>query len=539
MSDQLLAREGPLGHVWLAANYDKKLTKQQLLGTSIEASSTLISKTPISNWTTSYTQDDKGTITLRLSGQLLLGIVRIYSRKTKYLLEDMNDILLRLKNSFKYVIGDSFIGEKALVNVAPQQTTVSNINTIMLSDQVTGMDLLYQDDLDLDQIPSKNLFDQNENENNGDSSFTFDQSIEFPRYTEDNDNQNVTGNDLELELDFDLEDDVNANESNDDSVELGRNASNIPDNPEISILDDLKMADHDLDFDFDIPLEGSEDQDNNSDEPAEPVTPEIVPQPVPQSRTRRTGVTEDGQLITNKRKLKIDLPEEMEGISVQTLKQNQQILVNGSQYITVPLSEKDKMLLIYELAMPIPKKRKTWNIDNQLKQACFDLSREEEEQLEEQHQLQFNELDEYNEDVSFDLSLPGLEETDVLQTDLEAPPIQHESSQHGNGTELTTQVAQELRSIFFEKEVASLSEVISKDLSINESDVEKHPLGIVNKTNGGEIINNRKEATKCFFELLVLASHDCVSLSQTSKGNTEIGGEICIQPRDRIHSFFL
>lgn len=34
---------------------------------------------------------------LRLSGQLLLGVVRIYSRKTKYLLEDCNDAVGKLK----------------------------------------------------------------------------------------------------------------------------------------------------------------------------------------------------------------------------------------------------------------------------------------------------------------------------------------------------------------------------------------------------------------------------------------------------------
>ena len=34
---------------------------------------------------------------LRLSGQLLLGVVRIYSRKARYLLEDCNEALLKIK----------------------------------------------------------------------------------------------------------------------------------------------------------------------------------------------------------------------------------------------------------------------------------------------------------------------------------------------------------------------------------------------------------------------------------------------------------
>ena len=34
---------------------------------------------------------------LRLSGQLLLGVVKIYKRKTGYLLEDCNEALLKIK----------------------------------------------------------------------------------------------------------------------------------------------------------------------------------------------------------------------------------------------------------------------------------------------------------------------------------------------------------------------------------------------------------------------------------------------------------
>ena len=34
---------------------------------------------------------------LRLSGQLLLGVVRIYSRKARYLLDDCNEALLKIK----------------------------------------------------------------------------------------------------------------------------------------------------------------------------------------------------------------------------------------------------------------------------------------------------------------------------------------------------------------------------------------------------------------------------------------------------------
>jgi hypothetical protein len=37
------------------------------------------------------------SMALRLSGQLLLGVVRIYSRKAKYLLDDCNEALIKIK----------------------------------------------------------------------------------------------------------------------------------------------------------------------------------------------------------------------------------------------------------------------------------------------------------------------------------------------------------------------------------------------------------------------------------------------------------
>lgn len=41
--------------------------------------------------------DQADTMALRLSGQLLLGVVRIYSRKARYLLEDCNEAIIRIK----------------------------------------------------------------------------------------------------------------------------------------------------------------------------------------------------------------------------------------------------------------------------------------------------------------------------------------------------------------------------------------------------------------------------------------------------------
>ncbi|KAK7035505.1 sister chromatid cohesion protein 1 [Paramarasmius palmivorus] len=88
-SEAILSRRGPLGKVWLAAHMERKLSKTQTLQTDIEESVEAIMDQEIE------------FMALRLSGQLLLGVVRIYSRKAKYLLDDCNEALLKIKMAFR------------------------------------------------------------------------------------------------------------------------------------------------------------------------------------------------------------------------------------------------------------------------------------------------------------------------------------------------------------------------------------------------------------------------------------------------------
>lgn len=81
---ELLQRSGPLAHVWLAANAEKKLTKQQVLQDKIEQDINEIMR-------------PQAPFSLRLSGSLMFGVVRIYSRKARYLLDDCTDALWRIK----------------------------------------------------------------------------------------------------------------------------------------------------------------------------------------------------------------------------------------------------------------------------------------------------------------------------------------------------------------------------------------------------------------------------------------------------------
>lgn len=537
LTDQLVSKQGPLGHVWLAANYEKKLTKQQLLNTSIIKSSEYITQHPIIYSQLSQPED---SITLRLSGQLLLGIVRIYSRKAKYLLEDVNEILLKLKSSFKHA-GVKLTSDN-VVNLNPQDTIIANLKSITLQDQVTRFDLLYQDDLNLDEpTVTGGLFSQQPTQD----SFSFDQSVEYPRYGEP-----MTPGDDDIELDFDL---------NDDSIEVGRDRQQ-PEQEDISILQGLDKDDEIANFDKDVEIAnfdrdeianfdfdgGDEQVDVDAVTPGDAITtrhPETIDSPqeaiTPPPIRRRNVITEDGELISTKRKLKVDSVQDLEGISIQTLKENQLEILNGQSdgYITLNLTDREKLQLIHELSEPIAKRRKIWDADSHLQQRCLELSREEEE-LEEQHNLQFenefendfndNFSDNFNDNFDFNLSLPDFEE------DIEENVEEFEEDDTDSKAKSTIRVAGQLREIFTDTSSTTFAKLVEKDINIHV-DSELYPLGVNRATKS---VNKRKEATKCFFELLVLATNDCLELKQDIN-QTEIVGEIGIGSRDKLFSQFL
>ncbi|TKY85703.1 hypothetical protein EX895_005243 [Sporisorium graminicola] len=137
-SDVILAKRGPLARVWLAAHWERKLSKTQFLQTSIEKSVSAIMGQEVV------------PMALRLSGQLLLGVVRIYSRKAKYLLEDCNEALLKIKMAFR----------SGAVDMTSDQLNVSR-NAITLPDIRTDLDILLPDqamndyDIDFEKLAAR------------------------------------------------------------------------------------------------------------------------------------------------------------------------------------------------------------------------------------------------------------------------------------------------------------------------------------------------------------------------------------------------
>ncbi|CAL2030953.1 unnamed protein product [Caenorhabditis brenneri] len=84
----VLAKKGPLAKIWLAAHWEKKLTKAQIFETDVPQAIEEVIK-------------PKVKMALRTVGHLLLGIVRIYSKKTRYLLADTNEAYLKMKVNFR------------------------------------------------------------------------------------------------------------------------------------------------------------------------------------------------------------------------------------------------------------------------------------------------------------------------------------------------------------------------------------------------------------------------------------------------------
>ncbi|CDP07718.1 unnamed protein product [Coffea canephora] len=89
-SQSFLARKGPLGTVWCAAHLQHKLKKSHYTSTSIKDTVDLILVPQV-------------PIALRMSGHLLLGVVRIYSKQVDYFYQDCNVALVEILKAFSSV----------------------------------------------------------------------------------------------------------------------------------------------------------------------------------------------------------------------------------------------------------------------------------------------------------------------------------------------------------------------------------------------------------------------------------------------------
>ncbi|KXJ85987.1 putative cohesin complex protein [Microdochium bolleyi] len=219
-SETLLQKTGPLARVWLSANLERKLSKTHILQSNLPDSVDAII-TP-----------NQAPMALRLSGQLLLGVVRIYSRKARYLLDDCNEALLKIKMAFR-TTGN---------NDLPENLSTTNREALMIPDRITPADnlnllpaftmpnadfLLSQMD-EVDATPSSTNFGKarsrpnNNRDINLQEDYNNSQFLETDNYDDMALDTGMVLDDLGLELDFGPLD--GPPKGMDHSVEIGRDA---------------------------------------------------------------------------------------------------------------------------------------------------------------------------------------------------------------------------------------------------------------------------------------------------------------------------
>lgn len=219
-SETLLQKSGPLARVWLSANLERKLSKTHILqsdlGESIEA----------------ILMPSQAPMALRLSGQLLLGVVRIYSRKTRYLLDDCNEALMKIKMAFR---------SSGNNDMAPT-LNASNREALLLPDRITPYDnldilpppdaawLLAQMD-DVTATPMGRKGRVSNREINLQEDFNNSQFLHSGLDKDDDLALAPLDDDIELELDLGEDDERPRNV--DRSIEMGRDAAPAMDDDDI------------------------------------------------------------------------------------------------------------------------------------------------------------------------------------------------------------------------------------------------------------------------------------------------------------------
>ena len=130
---------GPLAQIWLASNMTN-IPRGSVLQTNIKDSAEEIAKASGCIPTVTTASDTQGYLTLRTSGELLQGIVRVYAKQAGFLLSDIKDTLTKISSLFK-------ISSRVNVTIS-KVTTISRIDQLILEDAVTEEDVLITPNLD-------------------------------------------------------------------------------------------------------------------------------------------------------------------------------------------------------------------------------------------------------------------------------------------------------------------------------------------------------------------------------------------------------
>lgn len=236
----IATNSGPLAQIWLASNMSN-VSRNSALQTSIPESVHEIAKVAgcdIDVNTNDAVEEDREIntgdyITLRTSGELLHGVVRVYSKQAGFLLSDIKDTLIKISSLFK-------TSSKINITVG-KGNTISKLDQLILEDTVTEREVLALPDLDFlnDDVTSNrgllSHFNPMERQVQGatttNNNPAFDMSIEVGRNV-----NNSSG--LDLDFDINEENGLIDNSYNKSSwIEGTQNTEITMDNSEINFND--------------------------------------------------------------------------------------------------------------------------------------------------------------------------------------------------------------------------------------------------------------------------------------------------------------
>lgn len=280
----ILAKKGPLARVWLAAHWKNRIT-DKLSKSAINATDIQIAAAEIRD-------ENFAPMALRLSGQLLLGVVTIYSKKTEYLLGDCNNILTKVKTVFRTGNVD--------MSTANVRSSHAQAQNLLLRDTIADMsELIDLPALDFDMTLDMSALSSTANVARQ-QDITMD-SLEYPRHGGlsilDEEEDPLAGGVGDMILD------IGQDELTYDgpSIELGRRAgSELLDDPELSLQDTNMTFDN-------VPQDDGKDisaapefilddiPEFQPDEVILPTTPRANPEPLD---PEATPLPEDGEQAT-------------------------------------------------------------------------------------------------------------------------------------------------------------------------------------------------------------------------------------------------
>lgn len=581
---------GPLAQIWLAANMTN-VPKNSALQTSITDSAKEIAKAAgcqmndnVENLNNNNLLKNNEFITLRTSGELLQGIVRVYSKQAGFLLSDIKDTLIKISSLFK---------TNSTVNVTiSENNTITKINQLILEDVVTEKEVL--------SIPDLNFLEDNNNFSSGIintideldrqvqgaskalATSAWDTSIELGRKQINNENFEHNNSVDDLDLDFDIDnshivsnekswlqgtkdfDLVNTedkhmnkeNENDDWNLAMDEVSLNGDDNNgsiELGRKADLVEVNETTEFNFDLDIEKEPvtnehlieheqiSMENNTDNKKIKVFNPLLKNTVnvrsdennelPNSEMKDTrDIIYNGNLIKNNFKVKLTQKRLWEQMI-----QNDNFLPNliAKDLVNYQNIKKARISEIEDLDI----------IENDMNDNIVDISLDDGElgltmNEDEDTNNSDNFVDAFGDNISGEDQIPHYNDVEQDGVSLDTG----KDTQSSSSTILNDDQIKLSSGETVSKSTLELATIIKEEVKNNQAKVITYEAILERQYANSNLENkdestikpSRKEACACFFDMLSLATSDCIDLKQDKPFH-----KITLRARDPIFEKFI